>query len=295
MGKARVHEVAKEIGIPVAQAVRRLKEAGFSVKSHASGVDRDAALLVLRASAEEEEGAVRTPRGAADRPKKKRRPRRRAAVESPPGVIVIKKYGNRRLYSTAESRYLTLEELEQIIREGRGVQVVDASTGEDLTSQVLTQILLEGGRARRFPVAFLEQIIRLGDDALQTFFGRYLMTGLDMFLSAQREMERRYHQGMGGFGLWPFPGFGGQSGDWFGAARPADSSPPGAPAPTGPAPAAAPSAAPPPVSPAPAASGGGATTSSSADQGEVEALRRRLEDLERMISRNAQPQHYDED
>jgi len=59
-------------------------------------------------------------------------------------AYVIKRYSNRKLYDTQESRYVTLEELEEMIRAGKELQVLDAATGEDLTSVTLAQILLEG-------------------------------------------------------------------------------------------------------------------------------------------------------
>ena len=58
-------------------------------------------------------------------------------------AYIIKRYSNRKLYDTQESRYVTLEELEGMIRAGKEIRVTDASTGEDLTSVTLAQILLE--------------------------------------------------------------------------------------------------------------------------------------------------------
>jgi len=195
MPKVKLEQLASECGLGAAEVERRLLEAGFALKPRSAGVDRDAALAVLRRVDAEP---------VAEEPRTTRRYQRRSRPDVAPGTIVIKKYGNRRLYSTEESRYLTLEELAALVRGGRKVLVVDAGSDEDLTAQVLTQILLEGGRAKQFPVAFLEQIIRLGDEALQSFFGRYLMGGLDVFLSAQREWDRHYGTGFGG---WPFNGF----------------------------------------------------------------------------------------
>lgn len=104
---------------------------------------------------------------------------------SPP--TLIKKYGNRRLYDTGESRYITLEELSRKIQEGGDVRVVDAKTGEDLTQGTLTQIIVEGrGAARMLPVSLLVQLIRLGDDALAEFFGHYVSDALRMYLEVKR-------------------------------------------------------------------------------------------------------------
>jgi polyhydroxyalkanoate synthesis repressor PhaR len=109
------------------------------------------------------------------------------AVAAP---IVIKKYGNRRLYDTDESRYVTLDELAAKIRAGAELRVVDAQTGEDLTQATLTQIVLETGHAARFlPVQLLTQMIRLSDDALAEFFSRYVTGALDLYLQAKRGIQ----------------------------------------------------------------------------------------------------------
>ena len=88
-------------------------------------------------------------------------------------AYVIKRYSNRKLYDTQESRYVTLEEIEEMIRGGKEISVVDASTGEDLTSVTLAQIILENERNRRaaLPSAFLHQLIKHGE-AWQEFVQR---------------------------------------------------------------------------------------------------------------------------
>jgi polyhydroxyalkanoate synthesis repressor PhaR len=107
---------------------------------------------------------------------------------SPP--VLIKKYGNRRLYDTGESRYITLDELAAKIRSGTDVRIVDASSGEDLTQVTLTQLILESGNAARvLPVALLTQLIRLGDDALAEFFSRYVTSALDLYLQGRRNVQ----------------------------------------------------------------------------------------------------------
>ena len=104
--------------------------------------------------------------------------------------VVIKKYGNRRLYDTGDSRYVTLDELATKIRTGPDVRVVDAQTGEDLTQATLTQIVLETGNAAKFlPVQLLTQMIRLSDDSLAEFFSRYVTGALDLYLQAKRGVQ----------------------------------------------------------------------------------------------------------
>jgi polyhydroxyalkanoate synthesis repressor PhaR len=105
-------------------------------------------------------------------------------------TVLIKKYGNRRLYDTSDSRYVTLDELAQKIRGGSDLRIVDAQTGEDLTQGTLTQLVLETGNAAKFlPVQLLTQMIRLSDDSLAEFFSRYVTGALDMYLQAKRGMQ----------------------------------------------------------------------------------------------------------
>lgn len=107
-------------------------------------------------------------------------------MQQPGREVVVKKYSNRRLYDTAESRYITLDELAQTIRSGKDVRVYDAKTNEDLTQQTLAQIILESRRAARLlPVPLLTQLIRMGDDALAEFFGRYMSWALQFYQEAR--------------------------------------------------------------------------------------------------------------
>ncbi|MFO0761007.1 MAG: polyhydroxyalkanoate synthesis regulator DNA-binding domain-containing protein [Byssovorax sp.] len=101
--------------------------------------------------------------------------------------MIVKKYANRRLYDTEGSCYITLEELAEKIKKGAEVRVVDARTNEDLTQVTLTQIIIESrGAARLLPVPLLTQLIRMGDDALAEFLGRYMSTALELYLQAKQ-------------------------------------------------------------------------------------------------------------
>lgn len=104
---------------------------------------------------------------------------------------VIKRYSNRKLYDTQESRYVTLEEIEEMIRAGKEIQVVDAATGDDLTSVTLTQIILENERSHRtaLPTAFLHQIVKHGE-AWNDFVQKTMKSSLEGIVSSQRELER---------------------------------------------------------------------------------------------------------
>jgi len=106
-------------------------------------------------------------------------------------AYVIKRYSNRKLYDTQESRYVTLEEIEEMIRGGKEVSVVDAATGENLTSVTLTQIILENERNHRtaLPAAFLHQLIKHGE-AWQDFAQRSLRASLEGIITSQRDADR---------------------------------------------------------------------------------------------------------
>lgn len=106
-------------------------------------------------------------------------------------MVVVKKYGNRRLYDTEESRYITLEELAAKVRAGTDVQVLEARTGADLTQATLTQIILESrGASRLLPVPLLQQLIRLRSEALAEFLGRYVSAALELYLYARQGAQQ---------------------------------------------------------------------------------------------------------
>ncbi len=95
---------------------------------------------------------------------------------------LIKKYSNRRLYDTDASKYITLDELAEIVRKGADVKVVDASEGGDLTQATLAQIVVESrGAAKLLPVPLLVQMIRMEDKALTEFLTLYMSWALDMY------------------------------------------------------------------------------------------------------------------
>jgi polyhydroxyalkanoate synthesis repressor PhaR len=111
-------------------------------------------------------------------------------------VAIVKKYANRRLYNTASSSYVTLDDLSKMVRNGEHFVVYDAKTGEDLTRSILTQIILEeDGKGRNLlPINFLRQLIRFYDDSLRAFLPRYLELSMENFASNQEQI-RRYIEG----------------------------------------------------------------------------------------------------
>lgn len=104
---------------------------------------------------------------------------------------VVKKYANRRLYNTATSSYVTLDELSRMVRDGTDFVVYDAKTGEDITRSVLTQIILEeDGKGRNLlPISFLRQLIGYYDDSLHAFLPRYLELSMENFTRNQEQIR----------------------------------------------------------------------------------------------------------
>ena len=105
--------------------------------------------------------------------------------------IVLKKYENRRLYDTSNSRYINLDEIAQLIREGRDVQVIDAATGEDITRPVLTQIIMDQAKEpdSAFPLDILRQMILASGRATHESALKYMKAMFDLYQNAYRVMS----------------------------------------------------------------------------------------------------------
>lgn len=119
--------------------------------------------------------------------------------------ITIKKYANRRLYNTSTSKYVTLDDLAEMVKEGTEFQVVDAKSGDNITRSVLTQIIFEEESKGQnlLPVSFLRQLIQFYGDSLQTMVPNYLEASMDAFSKNQDRM-REYMQGAMGHSMNPF-------------------------------------------------------------------------------------------
>lgn len=106
-------------------------------------------------------------------------------------MITIKKYANRRLYDTSRSTYVNLDDIAELIRGGHDVEVVDVKSGDDLTREILLQIVLEVLKAQEFfPVGMLRRIIRAsGDSAADQMVRRQLVMGFDMMSAQLDRME----------------------------------------------------------------------------------------------------------
>ncbi len=105
-------------------------------------------------------------------------------------VVVIKKYENRRLYDTTNSRYVNLEEVAQLLQRGDDVRVVDAATGEDITRLILTQIIVEDAKTpeSNFPLDVLRQMVIATGRASQESALKYMKAMLDIYQNTYRAM-----------------------------------------------------------------------------------------------------------
>jgi polyhydroxyalkanoate synthesis repressor PhaR len=125
-----------------------------------------------------------------------------AASASGDDVTIIKKYANRRLYNTGSSSYITLEHLAEMVREKREFKVIDAKSNEDITHNVLTQIIMEEESRGKtmLPVNFLRQLISMYGDSMQAMVPDYLEASLEAF---QRN-QTQFRDAMAGAFATPF-------------------------------------------------------------------------------------------
>ena len=104
----------------------------------------------------------------------------------------IKKYENRRLYDTGSSRYINLEGVAELVRSGEDIVVVESKSGNDVTRQVLTQIIVEGSREQDGPpIPFLRDLIRTGDKSHRDFLHWYLSGANEVWERARSMWEER--------------------------------------------------------------------------------------------------------
>ncbi len=122
--------------------------------------------------------------------------------DKPP--VVIKKYANRRLYNTATSSYVTLDDLSRMVKGGDQFVVYDAKTSEDITRPVLIQIIVEEEQKGQnlLPISFLQQLIGLYGGSMQWLVPRYLDHAMSSFARNQDQMRKSLQDAFGG--LFPF-------------------------------------------------------------------------------------------
>ena len=178
------------------------------------------------------------------------------------GIVIVKKYANRRLYNTETSSYITLDHLAAMIRAGRDFKVVDAKTDEDITHNVLTQIIMEeeSRGETMLPVNFLRQLISMYGDSMQAVVPGYLEASMDSFRRNQEQFKSAVE---GAFAGTPFADMAKRNLAMFEAAT--QGFKPGAPAPA--------------PAPAPAAPAAGRDDEMAALKAELAALKDKIEKL----------------
>jgi polyhydroxyalkanoate synthesis repressor PhaR len=107
--------------------------------------------------------------------------------------ILIKKYPNRRLYNTVSSKYITINDVADLIKSGKKVQVRDAETDEDMTAIVLTQIVMNKAKNNQelLPVSLLHLAIQFGETQLREFFEKYLEETMGNYLHYKKAMDEQ--------------------------------------------------------------------------------------------------------
>ena len=125
--------------------------------------------------------------------------RAKAATGEAGDAIIIKKYANRRLYNTASSSYITLEDLARMVRENVEFQVLDAKAGDDITHQILTQIIMDeeaSGGQQMLPVSFLRQLIGMYGNSMQAMMPSYLEASMANFRDNQSKIREAFEKGI---------------------------------------------------------------------------------------------------
>ncbi len=124
-------------------------------------------------------------------------------------TVTIRKYENRRLYDTSASRYINLEELAAMVRNGTEIKVVDAKTGEDLTRVTLTQIIVEEAKEQPagLPLELLRQLIMASDKVRREFMSWYLKSSFDSYQNLQNAVQSGLAQ-VGSAAMSPFESLG---------------------------------------------------------------------------------------
>jgi polyhydroxyalkanoate synthesis repressor PhaR len=127
------------------------------------------------------------------------RAKRAAGAAARGSPRVIRKYPNRRLYDTVESRYVTLADVRRLVVERVDFVVLDRKTQQDITRSILLQVIAEqeGAGESLMSRDFLSQVIRSYGSGLQDFVGRYLDESLQLFTREQRELRERFKSVVG--------------------------------------------------------------------------------------------------
>jgi polyhydroxyalkanoate synthesis repressor PhaR len=109
-------------------------------------------------------------------------------------VLVIKRYGNRRLYNTETKEYVNYEDLSKIVREGFDIKVIDSKSKDDVTKSVLIQMILEEEKNDQsvLPTDFLFQVLRSRNSSMQDFFRDHLSASFDAYMKTKEQFDNQF-------------------------------------------------------------------------------------------------------
>ena len=118
--------------------------------------------------------------------------------ESTQGVLEIKRYSNRRFYDSTRSQHVTQDDLYQLIQDGYQIRVTDAQTGKDITSRVLTQLIIdmESAKIKVFPTELLHGIIRANESLSNEFAENYFSHAFEWFQETRRKMDNQVREAL---------------------------------------------------------------------------------------------------
>ena len=120
--------------------------------------------------------------------------RKKKVPNESPDTLLIKRYGNRRLYNTETQTYVNYQDLIKLVRDGQDIKVVDSTTKEDVTKAVLIQLILEEEKDKKsiLPTPFLFQLLRSREESMQDFFSNHLSASFDAYLKTKEEFDKRF-------------------------------------------------------------------------------------------------------
>ena len=125
---------------------------------------------------------------------RKRKQSVKAVSSEETNQLVIKRYGNRRLYNTETKSYVNYQDLAKIVRDGNDIQVIDSTTKEDVTKAVLIQVILEEEKNNKtvLPTEFLFQLLRSREESMQDFFKNHLAASFNAYIKTKEEFDNRF-------------------------------------------------------------------------------------------------------
>ena len=120
--------------------------------------------------------------------------RQKKVPNNSPEQLIIKRYGNRRLYNTETQTYVNYQDLIKLVQAGQDIKVVDSTSKADVTKAVLIQLILEEEKDKKsiLPTPFLFQLLRSREESMQDFFTNHLSASFNAYLKTKEEFDNRF-------------------------------------------------------------------------------------------------------